>query len=327
MSVDRDPNVTRSSADGKRIVTFADVARRTTSRTTDLIAIAIVGIGSLTLGRQVLQWWHVDPPSASATADASHASGWEAAGGPLVLEFGDSPLAMTREALRGDRETAVDALVARCQDEARHCDASVREPGAAERRLIERISSLTPVLDEDGVRQVYVIDERFPMVAAVGRPRATGATIPVHPADVPPRVLCWGLAMPFGSSAWTLYVFRDALARNSGPTVGLEVPLPPGALRNLSLRDPQGGSLVGFSAAEPPKTVMKFYDDWFREQGWPASDGWQSGNRVWTVRYRSHAEPGADQVDVRFAEDRDGRLSGLLQIVPRDVNAQKRGRE
>lgn len=340
MSVDRDPNLTRRGGSGKGIVTFADVARRTTSRTTDLIAIAIVGVGSLTLGRQVLEWWHADPPLASSTAASSATQVWEPGGGPLLLEFGDSPLAITREAVRGDRETAIDALLARCQDEARSCDTSGSEPAVAEMRLLERIADLTPAVDEDGLRQVYVVDERYPMVAAVGRPR--GANVSVAPAEsaphttrrddkilaeAGPRLLCWGLAMPLGESAWTLYVFRGSSAKNGAAPAGLDVPLPPGARRNLSLRDARGGTLVGFSAAGRAETLMTFYDDWFRQQGWLPGEGWHGGNRVWTARYRSDAKSMTHEVDVRFAEDSGGLLSGLLQTTPRDVNAKQRGRE
>src|SRR5262249_9410637 len=127
----------RENAGRKPPSTFADVARRTTSRTTDLIAIAIVLVASLTLGRQVLRWWQAEPPAPNAAAEAGPASAWEVGSAPLLLEFGDMPLAMTRQAIRGDEETAVDALVARCWDEAQRAGSPDRELDQAEKRLLD----------------------------------------------------------------------------------------------------------------------------------------------------------------------------------------------
>lgn len=336
-------------------VTFADVARRTTSRTTDLIAIAVVLVAALTLGRQVLHWWNAEPPAASPASEAGSAPAWEAGRGPVSLEFGDLPLAITRQLVRGDRETAVDTLVARCWEAGQNAAIPSLEPTAGEQRLLERIADLEPVTAEPGVTEVYLLDERFPMAAAVGY-RQAGAAPPVaevvrlrpgpdgarpnsdefsykgaNPDGAAKRLLCWGMAMPLGNSAWTLYVFRQSAARHAPADDVPDVPLPPGALRNLSVRDAQGGGLVGFSVNAPADTLMKFYDDWCSRHEWVATDGWQAGDRVWTARFRTAGDPGAALVDVRFAEDRGGLLLGLIQIVPSDPlrgsGAEQRGRE
>jgi hypothetical protein len=159
-------NAAQRAAANKLASSFADVARRTASRTTDLIAIAIVLVASLTLGRQVLQWWQAEPPSASPTDEAGTSPTWES-GGPLVLEFGDLPLTMTRQPVRGDREAAIDALVARCWEEAGRGEPPADKPDEAELRLLARIVDLKPVTEEPGRRQVYLLDERFPMAAAI----------------------------------------------------------------------------------------------------------------------------------------------------------------
>ena len=351
--------------------TFADVARRTTSRTSDLIAIAIVVVASLTLGRQVLRWWQAEAPSPDAAAEAGPAPAYEIGNAPLLLEFGDIPLAMTRQAIRGDEETAVDALVARCWEEAQRVGTARlpeeesrlkaelqrlpdHEPDQAEKRLLDRIAGLEPVIEEPGVCRLYVIDERFPMVAAVGpvgvaeavrlRPARNedppnsdefgherAAAAPLHPAGSVPRLLCWGMALPLGNSAWTLYIFRQSPAKNRPDSDFLDVPLPPGAKRNLSLRDVHGGGLIGFSTSAPANTLIRFYDNWFKSHGWLQAEDWQTGQGVWTARFRSSASAAAAQADVRFAEDKGGVLMGILQIVPpdsaRDSSAEKRGRE
>jgi hypothetical protein len=349
--VESDRNAAKGTAARKPPATFADVARRTTSRTTDLIAIAIVLVASLTLGRQVLRWWQAEPPAPNAAAKAGPAPAWEAGSAPLLLEFGDMPLAMTRQAIRGDQETAVDALVARCWGEAQRAGRPNHEPDQAEKRLLDRIAGLEPVIEEPAVCRVYVIDERFPMVAAVGPvgvapgergeqvPRTTPArrtdpqapSAPLHPAGSVPRLLCWGMALPLGNSAWTLYIFRQSPAKNRPDSDFLDVPLPPGAKRNLSLRDLHGGGLIGFSTSAPANTLVKFYDDWFNRQGWAQAEEWQTGQGVWTARFRSSGSGAGAQVDVRFAQDQGGVLLGVLQIVSpdsaRDSTGEKRGRE
>ena len=55
-------------------VGLGDVARRMISRTTDLIAIGIVVVASLSLGRQVLVWWHTAPPTRAAAEIGSNSA-------------------------------------------------------------------------------------------------------------------------------------------------------------------------------------------------------------------------------------------------------------
>src|SRR6516165_12131691 len=158
----------RQESPGKTPVGFGEVARRMTSRTTDLIAIGIVVVASLTLGRQVLVWWHAAPPDGRAAAAATASKPvWDDPNQPMALEFGDFPLAMIRQIIVGDREAAMAAMVVRCAEAARQAGGPWREREEAEDQLLIRIQKLKPVAEEAGVWSVYVFDEHVPMAAAV----------------------------------------------------------------------------------------------------------------------------------------------------------------
>jgi hypothetical protein len=296
---------------------FADIARRITSRTTDLIAIAIVVVASLTFGRQVLQWWHAEAPQPGTAGSAPVVQpGWEDQLQPVSLEFGDLPLSMTRQTIVGNGEAAVEALIRHCERSAAAARSPWREWDQGERQLLARTEGLTAVAEETDVWQVYVIDRRFPMVAGVRRfvSELKEAAFRAY------RLVCWGMAMPAGENAWNLFVFQGVVAGNPVPTGLPSVPLPPGGRRNLSLRDERGGMLVGFSGNGSPPEWMKFYDDWFTGQGWSSGEGWFMGGGACSARFHKPGAPQAARVEVQFAEGANRELTGLLQIVPPDEN-------
>src|ERR1700676_4097418 len=113
----------------KTPLNLADLARRMTSRTTDLIAIGLIVVASLTLGRQVRDWWRAPPPAVGATEEAVGAPpAWEDGRQPISLEFGDLPLAMTRQGVEGDGKSIIDALIRHCRQAAIATRRPWREP-------------------------------------------------------------------------------------------------------------------------------------------------------------------------------------------------------
>ncbi len=314
-----------------RPASIGDVARRISSRTTDLVAISIVLVASLTLGRQVLHWWHAEPPPpASALTPEVAGPAWDDERKPVSLEFGDLTQSLTRQIVEGDQQAAIAALVRHCQAVALAAACPAAEPDAAERQLLERIAGLKPVdpLSENSTPakmadwQVYVIDKRFTMVVAVkrfpdqrpesGQPRGIGASKETARGGM--RLVCWGTAMPVGEAAWTLYLFRES-PRGTSPSGPLDVPLPAGARRNLSLRDENGAALIGFSGRGSAKVWMKFYDDWCLHQGWsPTENKWSIGAQAWSASFRRQQDAAVHRVEIRLAADEQGELTGLIQM-------------
>src|SRR5262249_3133356 len=155
---------------------------------------------------------------------------------------------------------------------------------------------------------VYVLNERFPMVAG-GRRFFTGQN---DAARGMPRLVCWGIAMPGGENAWHLYIFQATDAGQARPIEFAAVPLPPNASRNLSLRDVRGGIVLGFSGRGSPTEWMKFYDDWFSGKGWSSDDGWLNGDGASSARFHKPGAPEAGRAEIQFAEGSHGELMGML---------------
>jgi hypothetical protein len=298
---------------GKPPSGFGEIARRMTSRTTDLIAIGIVVVASLTLGRQVLVWWHAAPPNSRAAAAATKPV-WEDQNQPISLEFGDSPVAMIRQVVSGEREALMAAMIGHCAAAAKRASRPWRERDEAEDRLLARIQGLTPVAEEAGVWSVYVFDERLPIAAAVRQfPNESD-----HAAGKAPRLVCWGTAMPAGKETWNLYLLQGAGTERATPADRADIPLPPGARRNLSFRDDQGGILVGFSGMDEAGKWIRFYDNFFADRGWSSGTGWLTGTGGWSAQFEEQNASAGRRVEIQFAEDRFGELSGLLHVIKPD---------
>jgi hypothetical protein len=218
---------------------------------------------------------------------------------------------MTRQVIEGDRKATIDTLIGHCRQAVIATRRPWRESDKAEERLLEKTVGLTPVAEEPGVWQVFVLDERFPMVAAMRR----FASGPNDAARGLPRLVCWGMAMPAGENIWNAYVFQGAHQGDPAATGLPEIPLPPGSRRNLSLRDEHGGALVGFSGSGSAPQWMNHFDDWFIAQGWLNGEGWRTGDGSWSARYHKQVSPTAARVEIHFAEDLRREFTGLIQIT------------
>jgi hypothetical protein len=304
---------------------MGDVAKKITGRTTDLLAICIVLGASLTFGSQIVSWWHAAPPPNSAADPALAAPGWNDALQPVDLEFGDLPVALTRQSILGDQAAAIEALVRHCQSAVKDSTAAPGPADDVEIRLLNRVAELTPAAEEPGAWQVFVADERFPLVVGV-RPSAPAAPKrPGHSGSnggvdgqsagdrAARRLVCYGLAMPVGERTWTVFIVKGSPAGQTSPASPGNISLPPGAARTLSLRDERGSLLLGFSGNGDPEEWIRFYEDQCSKCGWARSAAWSQGNESWAARF---ARRDGDWVDVRFAKDRRGELTGVLQVIP-----------
>ncbi|MBS0263590.1 MAG: hypothetical protein JSS02_16735, partial [Planctomycetes bacterium] len=246
-----------------RPASMQDVARKIRGRTADLLAIAIIVGATLSFGSQIISWWRSGPPADAAGNPVLTPPGWDLDGQPVDLGFGDLPVTLTRQQIAGDHPAAVEALFEACREISMAATAPLGETPDAEQRLIERVASLTPRSELPGAWQVYVVDDAFPFVVGLktltvnsgtAKPPTTAPAAPTAehsaPADseqIPRRLVCYGLAMPAGEQAWTLFIARNSTHPTVTGATGFEIALPPGATQTLSLRDRRGSLLVGFS--------------------------------------------------------------------------------
>jgi hypothetical protein len=202
-----EPTARPTSATG-----YAALARRISRLTTNLLATAIVLVGGLALGWQVLAWWQEDIPVDAAPSSAV---------GNALRGVPDSPFEPAQELwtkagplkieqLSGDRAAALAAMRAWCLEGDVLVTAGQAGPG--EQTYLKRLADETPV-EEQGDLALYVPQGEPTMVVAVSRARE--------------RIVAWSFALP-GSRhslravlgdgtrsvpatfSWTLYHFRPA---------------------------------------------------------------------------------------------------------------------
>ncbi|MDA1165274.1 MAG: hypothetical protein O3B13_19415, partial [Planctomycetota bacterium] len=97
-----------ASPTGDSVSMVNTTARRVSQRTTDLIAIAIVSVGVLTVSGRLAEWWNTDPadtlsPATSAAQMAGSAKGWGSGESAVHLLAGDAQVQMERRIIFGDQ--------------------------------------------------------------------------------------------------------------------------------------------------------------------------------------------------------------------------------
>jgi hypothetical protein len=297
---------------------FADLAKRMSAWTTRGLLTAIILVAGLGLGRQVLKWWAADSADPKATDDQPPAAdGLGDPARPHIVRFGNQPWSLRRELVSGSKQAAADALRADCRKIAQQVGVLAGLPQRDEKEFLEYLATCAPVEQEAGLWRIFQLDQGFPMVVGVREsaeqaPPKTGAEL----ARTAPRVVTWGLAVPAGPDAWALYTFQsEPRSGQSFPDLP-DVPLPPGCQQTLSMRVVGGGAMIGFEGPNEPDSWTRFYGRWFAGNGWEAVGQWQHADSAWYGRYTATGQGPAATVDVRFAPDGRGRLTGLLIVSP-----------
>ena len=316
---------------------FAALAKRISVWTTKGLLSAMVLVAGVVFGRQVLIWWGNDDVTAEggrATNQLLPAELLGDPGQPHSIRFGDAAWSLRRRSISGDRDEAVAQLRAECRELLRNIkprpsvalpdwgvsSTATPTPGATNGRgFMSLLSGSTPVDREPGKWRLYEFRETFPMAVGVARPSMSPSEPENGQADLAQlgyRAIIWAIAAPAGAKQWTLCVFRPAdlpVAEESGL---IEVPIPPGCRRTLSIRAVGGGGIVAFGGPDRPDRWKRFHDDWFAGQGWRQSVSWRSAGKAWYAKYVAPDYIGG-AVEVRFGPDGRGGLSGLLMITPR----------
>lgn len=307
---------------------FAGLAQKIRRRTTDLLAIGVVAVATLTIGRQTIVWWKTEPLPPVATAPGG--SGFlHADDTPVVLEFGEQPVSLTRQRLQGTRAQALAKLADLCRTA---CDAATSPPlevAAVESTLREAVHDQQPFEELTNHWRLYQLDDGLPMIVGF-RHFPPGLNEP-HPdnrsrTEVPNtapfpsdrwRLVCWGLAMPLSSQTWTLYTHGAAtISSVASNSIGTTPAIPPGSQRILSLRQEGGGGMIGFRGPGPITDWRAFYDRWAREHGWKKLPGAQISIHSYAVRFQAEASVESATMDVQLIADQAGEIRGLISIWP-----------
>jgi hypothetical protein len=321
------PSTAKGAAAG-----YAAVARRISSWTTNCLLTAIILVAGLGFGRQVLYWWAGDPPRPAAAPPSLEAADglgdpWQ----PQVLHFGDQQWSLGRQTIPGDRAAAATALRRACRQGIDVATPAPGQPSETETRFLASLERLKPAAESAGKWQIYELPHGFPMVVGTRTGKggsdvsiATPSTdeektvagkqspIAANLAQLPRRVVIWGLAIPMAAKVWTIYTFQpesDAGRANPGSA---NLPVPPEGRRLLSVQVADGGAILTLAGPDHPDAWMRFYDRWFVEHGWQAAGAWQRLGTSWHGRYTLSDPRRPETADVSFGPDGRGQCTGLL---------------
>jgi hypothetical protein len=270
---------------------------------------------ALGFGREVLHWWH-DEGTSPAAAPVVPGDPLGNGAVPHVLEFGDQAWSIGRQEFSGPLADLSAALQAACR--AAMVDSRPRGElaDAAEQELLKRLAGERPVAEERGQWRIYRWGEGQPVLIGT---RAFGAegmagqkAMPGTSLDETPyRVVLWGIAVPTAANAWTLYLFQSGGAAGEEGQRRVEIPLPPGGHRLVSILAAGGGAITAFST-DDGDLGRTFYDRWFADRGWTAAASWQRVASGWHARFKTPSHVPALAVDIRLGTDSQGRWTGLV---------------
>ncbi len=316
-----DPTTGRPLASPAR--DFADLARRISSRTTDLLAVAILLVVTLSIAWRVTDWWRGEAAATTLSARNVTTGPWDAPGG-ADLEFDGQPWTLHREDVGGDRDSAARAV----RDACRAMLSASPNPGAAleldetEHTLLERLAVFAP-LEQDGPTSLYEVGGTLPWF--IGTRDAEGDAVTPAPAPAADgqaptaaaphrRVICWGLALPQGEDRWTIYVI-DRHPSAGGPAApGPELTLPQGLRAIVTMRDKAGGMFRVLAGHGSPVRWREEFDRMFSRNGWRPLRRWTRTGATHSAAWSAPGGTAPRTADVSLQQDGDGAWTGILSV-------------
>jgi hypothetical protein len=292
-------------------------ARRLAQWTTNLLFSALVMVLAVALGRNVIYWWKPSATARPLTEQARDVIGFGELGSENAshdIRFGDSPLIMRRDRVRGSLEEALRRLE----------DETIRI-GIASQAAQRGLATLPPEQQDERLRDpprrtvpgqwdLYLGTGPLPMawmVTAAGDAMRDGSVAVARQRII----LAWGLILPYGDSEEEWGVFAWGASTGSDSTVDdlARIALPPNARRLLSIGNPLGAGLITFQGTGSRADWRDFYRDWFAQDDWKIVLPWNESRDASAARFRNRA---GNEVDVELLSDGHS-LRGLLAAVSR----------
>lgn len=301
-------------------------ARQLSRRTTDLLAMAIVAVGVLTISGRLSNWWSTDPsdvmsPLESATNVAGQQLNWGSGDSAVRMIAGDFPVELERRIIRGTQDEADEFLLNRCQQVLEgHTGQSTRITESlrpTEQKLVERLAELEPIRSSAGEWALYRVDQ--PGTYLPGS-MLVGVTI----SDGEQSVACWTIAIPHDKEQWTTFVFTPS----SGSTPSSAVPMPASAEAVLSLQTPAGDELSVFRSREGEsvndRAWRRTIEAGLVQAGWQTVRPWRQSGETWSLRVEGELDstpPSPAAIELTLKTTLDGRLSCVVNVIRKQSKA------
>jgi len=287
--------------------------KRFLSRTTDLVAIAIVIFAGVTMGGSVLKWWRTSPeevigPDFHRATNELAPPDWMS-GKPVRIDAGQLDVRMQRSELTGSPEAVTAQVLVMLGEYANEVALPEAEATAEERALLESLKDLKPEWrDETGVA-VYHRDAPLAAYTAVkGDPGAlkNGTLLSTG------RVVSWGLVVPADESRWTVWLFAPKPNENGQPSSDWRDTLPQGADCDLALHSAEGHVMLSFSGRGNRQEWQTEFDRSLEERGFQRRSEWSDADNTSSVQYDSRHPSLRQSVTIYIHQHQSEGLQGLL---------------
>lgn len=308
-------------------------AKRISQRTTDLIAIAIVGIGVLTVSGRLSEWWTTDAGSvASPAVSSSQLAGssllWGSGETAVNLLTGSHPVRMERRVLVGTQDRVDQILRNRLVEIAASTEQLQSETGSEEnqpvirefleqeQQLLALLKKLVPVENEPDAWRLYRLDRTDNPIPGTFLIATRLSDDPV----VKESLAAWAIAMPSGQDQWTSFVLTPTSGHHRTATSTLIAPSR--AKLILSLKSDSNDELAvfrqtGAAPADVPRWTEELNDQ-LLGAGWHNTRPWQqsvSGSTARFERTRSARTPVDQALEVAVSFDSSGTMTGTINVM------------
>lgn len=312
------------------------LAKIISRRATDLLGIAIVTVGVLSVSGRLTEWWNTDSgalsgPEVSAGRIAGSALRWGTGESPVSLLAGDAPVRIERRSMHGDQDRIDRVLRDRLIELARSTSSgggtahSLETSNEEERsdphrerisRLLSLLEDTDPVESEPGQWHLYRLDHEDSFVVG----SFLIATRPLANESDKPQLVGWAMAIPGGTHAWTSFVMIPA--NTDSRTTGSKIIIPRNADVVFSLSNPAGDELTVFqqtsSAVDQLASWIREIDNLAGKAGWQPVRGWQQSTNSASARFEWPADDATSNalaVEYSVSVDDSGRLNGLANVI------------
>lgn len=310
-------------------------ARHISKRTTDLIAIAIVSIGVLSVSGRLTEWWQTDSASvASPVVSANQTAGlpvqWGAGESAVSLLAGEHPVSMERRVVYGDQDR-VDGILRNRLVKVLETEFSTAEPrpdsdlaagfaeqvdtkfAEQEQRLIEMLQNLTPFATRKDQWNLYRLDDAdnpmpgsFLIATRISTDRTKTESL-----------AAWAIATPSGPEKWTSFLLTPA---NADRTKNRHVtPIPFDGQLLISLSADTHDELTVFQRFDAsPTDVRKWADDLSSRllaAGWQQSRAWQQSETSTAARFEERTTQQHRAMELSISLSETGKLTGTSNVI------------
>ena len=275
---------------------LGESARWYRRRATDLLAVGLLLVVGLALGRQLTAWWN--EPGLESSPDAVRVTGAGTAWtDPDDLQLGELATTIHRRRLVGDRAAAFRALESSTRETAESAGWPETDADEAEQLLLKVLAgrqSRTDPGPSQATTSLHRLEGPLPMVVAVRQ--LLGQR----------RVVGWGLATRTPRDEWVTWTFAAA-----GDAAAEPVGLPTDCRRLLSVGDGDPERLVVFTGSPGPDGWWNHFARELHDNGWTTASPRSRHRDGWTARWQ---HPSGRTVVVSLRHDNSGRWHGMLNV-------------